>query len=165
MTSVLSATSTLPQASSTSSSTSTGSNSTSTGSTSTGSTSTGSSSSTTTTPTVNYTECLQLLVQELKNQDPSNPSDPTQFVSQIATFSNVEQAVQSNATLTSLLTTTALSQAENAIGKTVTSADGQTTGVVQSVALSSGGVATATLTSGATLTLDSTVTISNTTGS
>ena len=148
MTSVLSATSTLPQASSTSSSTSTGS-----------------SSSPTTTPTVNYTEFLQLLVQELKNQDPSNPSDPTQFVSQIATFSNVEQAVQSNATLTSLLTTTALSQAENAIGKTVTSADGQTTGVVQSVALSSGGVATATLTSGATLTLDSTVTISNTTGS
>lgn len=156
MTSVLSATSTLPQASSTSSSTSTGSSSTSTGS---------SSSTTTTTPTVNYTEFLQLLVQELKNQDPSNPSDPTQFVSQIATFSNVEQAVQSNATLTSLLTTTALSQAENAIGKTVTSADGQTTGVVQSVALSSGGVATATLTSGATLTLDSTVTISNTTGS
>ena len=101
-------------------------------------------------------------MQELKNQDPSNPSDPTQFVSQIATFSNVEQAVQSNATLTSLLTTTALSQAENAIGKTVTSADGKTTGVVKSVALTSGGAATATLTSGATLQLDSTVTFSST---
>ena len=148
MTTVSSATSTLPAATSTSSSTST---------------STSTSSSTTTTPTVNYTEFLQLLVQELKNQDPSNPSDPTQFVSQIATFSNVEQAVQSNATLTSLLTTTALSQAENAIGKTVTSADGSTTGVVQSVALTSGGVATATLTSGATLTLDSTVTVSSST--
>ena len=71
--------------------------------------------------------------------------------------------MQSNATLTSLLTTTALSQAENAIGKTVTSADGSTTGVVQSVALTSGGVATATLTSGATLTLDSTVTVSSST--
>ena len=129
------------------------------------STSTASSTTTPSAPTVNYTEFLQLLVQELKNQDPSNPSDPTQFVSQIATFSNVEQAVQSNATLTSLLTTTALSQAENAIGKTVTSADGQTTGVVQSVALTSGGVATATLTSGATLTLDSTVTISSTSSS
>ena len=142
MTSVSSATSTLPAATSASTSSST-------------------SASTNTPPTVNYTEFLQLLVQELKNQDPSNPSDPTQFVSQIATFSNVEQAVQSNATLTSLLTTTALSQAENAIGKTVTSADGQTSGIVQSVALSSGGVATATLTSGATLTLDSTVTISS----
>ena len=148
MTSVPSATSPLPQATSTS-----------------GSSSSSTSSSTTATPTVDYTEFLQLLVQELKNQDPSSPSDPTQFVSQIATFSNVEQAVQSNATLTSLLTTTALSQAENAIGKTVTSADGKTTGVVQSVALTSGGVATATLTSGATLTLHSTVTISNTTGS
>ncbi len=144
MTSVSSATSTLPAATSTSSSTTTST-----------------SSSSTTPPTVNYTEFLQLLVQELKNQDPSNPSDPTQFVSQIATFSNVEQAVQSNATLTSLLTTTALSQAENAIGKTVMSADGSTTGVVKSVALTSGGVATATLTSGATLTLDSTVTVSS----
>ena len=146
MTTVSSATSTLPATTATPPSTSTGSST---------------SSSTTATPTVDYTEFLQLLVQELKNQDPSNPSDPTQFVSQIATFSNVEQAVQSNATLTSLLTTTALSQAENAIGKTVTSADGQTTGIVQSVALTSGGVATATLTSGATLTLDSTVTFSS----
>lgn len=144
MTSVTSATSTLPPTTSTSTSTSSST-----------------SSSTTTTATVDYTEFLQLLVQELKNQDPSNPSDPTQFVSQIATFSNVEQAVQSNATLTSLLTTTALSQAENAIGKTVTSADGKTTGVVKSVALTSGGVATATLTSGGTLTLDSTVTVSS----
>ena len=144
MTSVPSAIPPLPQASSTS-----------------GSTSASTSSSTPSATTVNYNEFLQLLVQELKNQDPSSPSDPTQFVSQIATFSNVEQAVQSNATLTSLLTTTALSEAENAIGKTVTSADGKITGVVKSVALTSGGVATATLTSGATLTLDSTVTISS----
>lgn len=109
---------------------------------------------------VDYTSFLQLLVQELKNQDPTNPSDPTQYLSQIATFSNVQQAVQTNATLSTLLTATSLSQAENAIGKTVTSADGSTSGVVKSVALSSSGAATATLDSGSTLPLDSTVTLS-----
>ena len=61
-----------------------------------------------------------------------------------------------------MLTTTSLDQAENLIGKTVSSADGSTSGVVKSVALSSSGSPTATLTSGATLTLDNTVTISST---
>jgi flagellar basal-body rod modification protein FlgD len=34
---------------------------------------------------------LQLLVAQLKNQDPSNPMDGTQFVSQLAEFSQLEQ--------------------------------------------------------------------------
>ena len=108
--------------------------------------------------TVDYNSFLQLLVQELKNQDPTSPSDPTQYLSQIATFSNVQQAVQTNSTLNSLLTTSSLSQAEGAIGKTVSSADGTVSGKVTSVALSSSGVATATLANGSTLNLDSTVT-------
>ncbi len=108
---------------------------------------------------VDYNSFLQLLVQELKNQDPTSPSDPTQYLSQIATFSNVQQAVQTNSTLNSLLTTSSLSQAEGAIGKTVSSADGTISGKVASVALNSSGVATATLANGSTLNLDSTVTV------
>ncbi|HEX4767292.1 MAG TPA: flagellar hook assembly protein FlgD [Lichenihabitans sp.] len=107
---------------------------------------------------VDYNSFLQLLVQELKNQDPTSPSDPTQYLSQIATFSNVQQAVQTNSTLNSLLTTSSLSQAEGAVGKTVSSADGTVSGKVTSVALNSSGVATATLANGSTLNLDSTVT-------
>ena len=36
---------------------------------------------------------LQLLVAQIKNQDPLNPTDGTQFVSQLAQFSELEQVV------------------------------------------------------------------------
>src|SRR5580704_13801578 len=36
---------------------------------------------------------LQLLVAQLKYQDPSNPTDSTQFVSQLAQFSQLEQVM------------------------------------------------------------------------
>lgn len=103
--------------------------------------------------TVDYNAFLQLLVEQLKNQDPTQPTDPTQYLSQLASFSNVEQAVQTNTKLDTLLTTNALTQAESLIGKTVTSVDGKTTGTVASVALGTDGSTTATLTSGSTLPL------------
>jgi flagellar basal-body rod modification protein FlgD len=37
---------------------------------------------------------LTLLVAQLKNQDPLNPADGTTFVTQLATFSGVEQSTQ-----------------------------------------------------------------------
>ena len=111
---------------------------------------------------INFNDFLQMMIAEMQNQDPTNPSDPTTYLTQMAQFSNVQQGILTNSTLTSMLTTTSLDQAENLIGKTVSSADGSTSGVVKSVALSSSGSPTATLTSGATLTLDNTVTISST---
>jgi flagellar basal-body rod modification protein FlgD len=36
---------------------------------------------------------LQLLVAQLKNQDPTQPVQGTEFVTQLATFSNVEQSL------------------------------------------------------------------------
>lgn len=36
---------------------------------------------------------LQLLVAQIKNQDPTNPTDSTQFVSQLAQFSELEQVI------------------------------------------------------------------------
>jgi len=36
---------------------------------------------------------LQLLVAQLKNQDPTNPTDGTQFVAQLAQFSQLEQMI------------------------------------------------------------------------
>jgi flagellar basal-body rod modification protein FlgD len=36
---------------------------------------------------------LQLLVAQLKNQDPTSPQDPTAFVGQLATFSQLEQTI------------------------------------------------------------------------
>lgn len=37
---------------------------------------------------------LQLLVAQLKNQDPTQPADAIQFVSQLAQFSDLEQTLQ-----------------------------------------------------------------------
>jgi len=36
---------------------------------------------------------LQLLVAQIKNQDPLNPADSMQFVSQLAQFSELEQVI------------------------------------------------------------------------
>ena len=107
------------------------------------------SSTSSATATVNYDQFLQLLVAELQHQDPTSPTDPTQYMSQLASFSTVEQQVQTNSTLDALLS----AQASNIIGKTVTSADGNTTGIVVSVKLSAGGGAIATLKDGSTVTL------------
>ena len=87
-----------------------------------------SSSAAAASPTVDYNQFLNLLIAEIKNQDPTQPMDPTQSVTQLATISGVQQAMQTNATLASLLTTSSLSQAEQLIGQTFTSADGSTTG-------------------------------------
>jgi flagellar basal-body rod modification protein FlgD len=113
------------------------------------------STSTATAATVNYNEFLQLLVAELQNQDPTNPADPTQYMSQLASFSSVEQQVQTNSTLDSLLA----AQAGGLVGQTVTSADGTTSGVVASIQTSASGGAIATLQNGSTVTLGSGVTI------
>ena len=116
-------------------------------------------SSASNTTTIDYNYFLQLLVTEMQNQDPTQPMDPTQTVTQLATFSGVEQAVQTNSILSSLLSNSSLSQASSLIGHTVTSADGSTTGVIQSVSLTSAGM-TATLANGGTVTLTSGITIS-----
>jgi flagellar basal-body rod modification protein FlgD len=45
---------------------------------------------------------LQLLVAQLQNQDPTAPQDGTQFVSQLAQFSSLEQEIQMRSDLDSI---------------------------------------------------------------
>lgn len=45
---------------------------------------------------------LQLLVAQLQNQDPTAPQDGTQFVSQLAQFSSLEQEIQMRTDLDSM---------------------------------------------------------------
>ena len=42
---------------------------------------------------------LKLLVAQMKNQDPTNPTDSTQFVTQLAQFSELEQVIAIRADL------------------------------------------------------------------
>jgi flagellar basal-body rod modification protein FlgD len=88
---------------------------------------------------LDYDSFLTLLIAQLKNQDPTEPQDSAQYIAQLATFSNVEQSIKTNAKLDELMTTFALSQAEGLIGRTVTSADGSITGKVDSVKIITGG--------------------------
>ena len=46
---------------------------------------------------------LKLLTTQLSNQDPLSPLDPTQFTTQLAQFSEVEQAINTNTKLQSLI--------------------------------------------------------------
>ena len=45
---------------------------------------------------------LQLLVAQLRNQDPMNPSDGTQFVAQLAQFQQLEQTVNTGQDITAI---------------------------------------------------------------
>lgn len=55
---------------------------------------TSSSSSTSSSATsVNENQFLQLLVAQLKNQDPMNPADGTQFISELAQFSMLQETI------------------------------------------------------------------------
>ena len=56
-------------------------------------------SATAATQSLSYNDFLTLLMAEMKNQDPTQPMDPSQMVSQLATVSEVGQAVQTNTTL------------------------------------------------------------------
>lgn len=51
----------------------------------------------------NFDTFLSLLTAQLRNQDPLEPVDSTDFVAQLAQFSAVEQQVQTNTALTDIL--------------------------------------------------------------
>jgi flagellar basal-body rod modification protein FlgD len=108
---------------------------------------------------MDYNAFLKLLIAQLKYQDPTKPTESTQFVAQLATFSQVEQSIGTNTKLDSLITSQAMSLADGVIGHTITSADGATSGVVQSVTITSEG-ATAKLANGDEVLLGSGVSIS-----
>lgn len=110
---------------------------------------------------VDYNSFLKLLVAQMKNQDPTKPMDSTEYVAQLATFSQVEQSVQMNSRLDQILQGSALAQADAIIGKTVTSPDGKTTGVVAEVKLYKDGIV-AVLKDGKQIVINPGVTIKDT---
>lgn len=116
---------------------------------------------TNTASTLDYNSFLKLLTAQMQYQDPTNPTDATAFVSQLASFSTVEQGIKTNTKLDSLITSLALNQADGLLGKTVTSVDGKISGVVKSVEIYSDG-SLAVLDNGSKLLLGPGVKISET---
>jgi flagellar basal-body rod modification protein FlgD len=90
--------------------------------------------------TVDYQSFLRLLVAQMKNQDPTSPMESTDYVAQLATFSQVEQSVQINSKLDGILQASTFAQAGDLIGREIESADGEIKGIVESVRLYSDGI-------------------------
>ncbi len=71
----------------------------------------------------NFDTFLQLLTTQLKNQDPLDPLDTSQFTEQLVEFASVEQQINTNTnlqTLISLQQTTEATSALQLVGSTVT---------------------------------------------
>jgi len=86
-----------------------------------------SSSSSTPSPTQqiagNFDTFLQLLTTQLQNQDPLDPMDTTQFTQQLVEFASVEQQIDMNTNMQTLISDQQTTQATSAlqlVGSTVT---------------------------------------------
>lgn len=99
---------------------------------------------------LNFNTFLTMLSVQLQNQDPLNPMDGTQFTEQLATFSSLEQQIQSNTYLEKLAEANDFSQqalAVSYIGKdalvegSVTATDGESE-IVLNYTLDSGAAST-----------------------
>ena len=108
---------------------------------------------------LDYDTFLQLMIAQMRHQDPTDPMDSAEYMAQLATFSQVEQTIMTNAKLDALLTSSSLEQANSLIGRTLTSADGKVSGKVVSVQITAEGPF-ATLKGGETILVDEGVTIS-----
>jgi flagellar basal-body rod modification protein FlgD len=106
---------------------------------------------------INQNQFLEMLMAELKNQNPMNPnsSDPMQFVTELAQFTSVEQETNTAESTSTIAAGQNTASAIALLGHTVNYTDPTTgaaaTGTVQSVEFSG---------SGPTLTIDGTAGVS-----
>jgi flagellar basal-body rod modification protein FlgD len=85
---------------------------------------------------------LQLMMLQLKNQDPLNPSDPTQYLSELANFSTLQQETSIAASSQQAATEQSTAAALGLLGHTVsyTDSSGATqSGAVQKIDFTSSG--------------------------
>jgi flagellar basal-body rod modification protein FlgD len=70
----------------------------------------------------NFNDFLSLLTTQLQNQDPTSPLDANQFTSELVQFSSVQQQINTNTSLTQLISLTQAGQVLQSsalVGKTV----------------------------------------------
>jgi flagellar basal-body rod modification protein FlgD len=64
----------------------------------------------------NFDEFLKMLTTQLQNQDPLSPLDPNQFTQELVQFSSVEQQIQTNTSLNTLISLQQNAQVTSALG-------------------------------------------------
>src|SRR5690348_10813350 len=98
--------------------------------------------------TIGKDDFLKLLVGQLQHQDPMQPADDSQFIGQMAQFSQLEQETNSAKSTDQIATQLGHATALSLIGRTVTYTDATSTdqtGTVQQVDVASDGSATLTV--------------------
>jgi len=90
---------------------------------STGSSTSSSSSTADSSSTITANDFLTLLVAEMKNQDPTQPTDPNAYISQMVDVNSLQQLIGINQGITSLDTAAVAttSSSANAVGGTASS--------------------------------------------
>lgn len=86
---------------------------------------------------------LKLLVAQLQHQDPTQPTDSTQWMAQLAQFSALEQQTNMSQTLSGIATTASVTQGVELLGKylTFTRDDGSTgSGLASSISVAGNSV-------------------------
>jgi flagellar basal-body rod modification protein FlgD len=92
-------------------------------------------------PSLGKDDFLKLLVGQLKNQDPMNPTSDTDFIGQMAQFSQLEQTTNMATANSALIAQQTGARAVSLLGRHVTYPDTagvSTTGVVEKVEWSAG---------------------------
>lgn len=85
---------------------------------------------------LNANDFINLMLTQLQHQDPTQPTNSDQLLSQMSQISQLQSSTQLQTSLTSLVTQSQIGAAGNLIGKTVQGMDSQNntiTGVVNSV--------------------------------
>lgn len=114
---------------------------------------------------LNATDFLNLMITELQNQDPLNPTDESEIMAQTASLSQITASTQLTSTLDSMQISQNLSGAASLIGANVTGLDAKgnsVVGTVGSVTVSGGDVLLAV--GNSTIPLNNVETISPNTG-
>jgi flagellar basal-body rod modification protein FlgD len=85
---------------------------------------------------------LMLMMDQLKNQDPTSPSDPTQYLSELASFSTLEQETNIAGSTSTAAASSSATSALSLLGHTIDYIDSNglaQTGTVQKVSFSTSG--------------------------
>ena len=93
--------------------------------------------------TLGQDEFLQLLVTQMRNQDPLKPVSDTEFIAQMAQFSNLEQTKAMSGDIAQLRQSGSFTQAAALMGKQVSLLSGENTftkGIVTDLAVKDGEV-------------------------
>jgi flagellar basal-body rod modification protein FlgD len=91
---------------------------------------------------LNEGDFLNLMMDQMKNQDPLNPSDPTQYMSELASFSSLDEQIQIQESSSESASNQAASAALQMLGQNVnyTDANGNSgSGTVTAVNFTSSG--------------------------